>query len=175
MELYRSEYKWADIRTKLWAKEKENETGIDAEIWVGANYFTQSIYYKQLYAPLFVINDTVLVFDHYKNWMYRFSRVGNMIDSLPIYYHLQPKQTGWKKQLIQDQITGQIYLLFDKAGWMSLKRFDVKTGKLAETIPLSFRYADKILIRNNCVYYTYRPFETAQKKFLYKERFRIGS
>ncbi len=175
MELYRSEYKWADIRTKLWAKEKENETGIDAEIWVGANYFTQSIYYKQLYAPLFVYNDTVLVFDHYKNWMYRFSRVGNMIDSLPIYFHLQPKQTGWKKQLIQDQVTGQIYLLFDNAGWMSLKRFDVKTGKIAETIPLSFRYADKILIRDNSVYYTYRPFETAQKKFLYKERFRIGS
>ena len=42
MELYRSEYKWVDVRTKLWAKNKEYETGIDAEIWVGANYFTQS-------------------------------------------------------------------------------------------------------------------------------------
>src|SRR5690606_15581015 len=37
MELYRSEYKWVDVRTKLWAKNKELQTGIDAEIWVGAN------------------------------------------------------------------------------------------------------------------------------------------
>lgn len=171
MELYRSEYKWADIRTKLWAKEKENETGIDAEIWVGANYFTQSIYYKQLYAPLYVINDTVLVFDHYKNWLFRYSRNGDVLDSLPIYHHLQAKQTGWKKQILQDQVTGQLYLLFDNAGWISIKRFDYRTGKLAEKIPLTFRYADKVLVRNNQVYYTYRPFETAQKKFLYKERF----
>ena len=27
MELYRSEYKWADIRTKLWAKEQRNSNG----------------------------------------------------------------------------------------------------------------------------------------------------
>lgn len=171
MELYRSEYKWADIRTKLWAKEKENETGVDAEIWVGATYFTQSIYYKQLYAPLFVVNDTVLVFDHYKNWLFRYSRNGDLLDSLPIYHHLQAKQTGWKKQILQDKETGQLYLLFDNAGWISIKRFDYRTGKLAEKIPLTFRYADKVLVRNNQVYYTYRPFETAQKKFLYKERF----
>lgn len=34
MELYRSEYKWMDVRTKLWAKNKELETGIDAEIYI---------------------------------------------------------------------------------------------------------------------------------------------
>lgn len=172
MELYRSEYKWADIRTKLWAKEKENETGIDAEIWVGANYFTQSIYYKELYAPLFVVNDTVLVVDHYKNWLFRYSRNGDVLDSVPIFHHLQAKQSGWKKQILQDQVTGQLYLLFDNSGWISIKRFDYRTGKLAENIPLTFRYADKVLVRDNQVFYTYRPFETAQKKFLYKERFR---
>lgn len=173
MELYRSEYKWVDVRTKLWAKEKEHETGIDAEIWVGANYFTQSIYYKELYAPMFERNDSIFVFDHYKNWMFRYSKAGDLLDSLPIYYHLQPKQTGWKKQLIQDQTTGQIYLVFEKAGIVSLRRLDVASGKLEETIPLSFKYCDKILIRGNSVYYTYRPFESAQKKFLYRERLPI--
>lgn len=169
MELYRSEYKWVDVRTKLWAREKEQETGIDKEIWVGANYFTQSVYYKELYAPMFERNDSVFVFDHYKNWMYRYSKKGDLLDSLPIYYHLQPKQTGWKKLLVQDQTTGQIYIVFDKAGWVSLRRFDAATGKLEESIPLYFRYPENIQIRSNTVYYTYRPFETAQKKFLYKE------
>ena len=60
MELYRSEYKYVDVRDKLWAKAKENETGIDAEIWIGAQFFTQSVYYKQLYAPLFLKDERLL-------------------------------------------------------------------------------------------------------------------
>jgi hypothetical protein len=130
MELYRSEYKWVDVRTKLWAKQKEYDTGIDAEIWVGANYFTQSVYYKELYAPLFERNDSIFLFDHYENWMFRYTKDGDIIDSIPIYYHLQPKQNGWKQQLLQDETTGQIYLVFEKAGQVSLRRFDVSTGKL---------------------------------------------
>src|SRR5690554_7838587 len=34
MEHYRAEYKWADVRTKLWAWDMESETGIDREVWV---------------------------------------------------------------------------------------------------------------------------------------------
>ena len=59
MELYTSEYKWMDVRTKLWAKNKEIETGIAAEVWVGANYFTQSLYYEEAYAPMFHRNDSI--------------------------------------------------------------------------------------------------------------------
>lgn len=173
MELYRSEYKWVDVRTKLWARQKELETGIDAEIWVGANYFTQSLYYKELYAPMFERNDSVFVFDHYKNWLFRYSKHGELIDSLPIFHHLQAKQTGWKKQIIQDQTTGQIYLVYEKAGKVNLRRFDLTSGKLEESIPLFFKYPENILIRSNAVYYTYRPFESAQKKFLYQEKLPI--
>lgn len=170
MELYRSEYKWVDVRTKLWAKEMEHETGIDAEIWVGANYFTQSVYYKELYAPLFERNDTVFVFDHYKNLLFSFDREGDVLDSVPIFYHLQPKQTGWQKLLIQDQLTGQVYSVYESTGQMTLRRIDLATGELKETIPLYYKYPDKILIRGNRVYYTYREFETAQKKYLYEEK-----
>ena len=125
MELYRSEYKWVDVRTKLWAKDMENETGIDAEIWVGASYFTQSIYYKELYAPLFKRNDTLFLFDHYKNLLFRFNEMGDVMDSIPIFYHLQPKQTGWKKLLLQDQTTGQVYVVYEKVGQYYLQRLDL--------------------------------------------------
>ena len=51
----------------MWAYRKEQATGIDKEIWIGANSFTHDILYNPVYAPLFIINDTVLVFDQYKN------------------------------------------------------------------------------------------------------------
>lgn len=170
MELYRAEYKWVDVRTKLWAKEKERETGIDAQIWVGANYFTHSVYYKKLYAPMFHRNDTLFVFDYYKDLMYHFDKFGNILDSVSIYHHYFPKQTGWKKQLIQDKITGQIYALFELDGYSYVRRIDPITGELLEKVPLKYKYVEKIEIHNNSVYYIYRPFESVQKKYLYKEK-----
>jgi hypothetical protein len=170
MELYRSEYKWVDVRTKLWAKNKEIQTGIDAEIWVGANYFTQSIYYKELYAPLFHRNDSLFVFDYYKDKLFTYNELGEALDSVEIYHHYNPRRTGWKKQLIQDRKTGQIYALFDRAGWTYLGWVDTKTGEITEQVKLEYRYVDKVAIHDNFVYYIYRPFESIQKKYLYKER-----
>ena len=170
MELYRSEYKWVDVRTKLWAKNQELKTGIDAEIWVGANYFTQSVYYKQLYAPMFHRNDTLFVFDYYKDQLRRFNQKGELIDSIAIYHHYHPKDSGWKKNLIQDQVTGQIFAVMELAGYSYIRHLDTETGKLGDKIQLEFRYAEKIEINDNSVYYIYRPFESVQKKFLYKEK-----
>jgi len=170
MELYRSEYKWVDVRTKIWAKYKELETGIDAEIWVGANYFTQSVYYEELYAPLFQRNDSLFLFDYYKDQLITFDFLGNRLDSVSIYHHYRRKSSGWKKELIQDQITGQIYAHFEKDGISYLGLIDVKTGEIKERVQLEFKYVDKIEVFDNYVYYIYRPYESAQKKFLYKEQ-----
>lgn len=170
MELYRSEFKWVDVRTKLWAKEKENETGVDKEIWVGMYYFTNSIYYKELYAPIFERNDSVFLFDHYKNLLYTYSYQGDLIDSIPIYYHLQPKENGWKKHLIQDYETGEIYIHYETAGKAQLRHFNTTTGKLGSPVQLHFKYPENIQLKGNSVFYIYRPFESTQKKYLYRER-----
>ena len=170
MELYRSEYKWADVRTKLWAKQKEIETGIEAVIWVGANYFTKSVYYKELYAPLFHRNDTLFVFDYYKDKLLIFNQIGGRLDSVSITHHYHPKETGWKKKLIQDRLTGQIYAVTEIAGYSYISHVNTQTGKLESRVKLGYRYVEKIEIYNNEVFYIYRPFESIQKKYLYKEK-----
>lgn len=170
MELYRSEYKWVDVRTKLWAKNKELATGVDAEIWVGANYFTQSLYYKELYAPLFHRNDSLFIFDYYKDELFTFDREGNKMDSVGIYHHYNPKSSGWAKELIQDRITGQIYALFERAGYTYLGLVDTKTGEIKEQVKLEFRYVDKVIVHGNFVFYIYREFQSTDKKHLWKER-----
>jgi hypothetical protein len=170
MELYRSEYKWVDVRTKLWAKNKELETGIDAEVWVGANYFTQSIYYKSLYAPLFEKQDTLFVFDYYKDQLRTYNSTGNALDTIPLFHQYNPKKSGWKNHLIQDKSTGDIYALFERSGYSYLGKIDLNNAQIKETVRLTNRYIDKISIKDEFVYYIYRPFESAQKKFLYKER-----
>jgi hypothetical protein len=119
---------------------------------------------------MFVKNDTVFVFDYYKDKLFKFDAAGNRLDSVAIYHHYQPKTTGWKKKLIQDQSTGEVYALFDIAGFSYLGLINLQTGEIKEKVKLEFRYIDKIAIQDNFVYYIYRPFESTQKKFLYKER-----
>lgn len=169
MELYRSEYKWVDVRTKLWAKQMEIDTGIDAEIYVGANYFTQSLYYKEVYAPLFQRNDSLFLFDYYKDKLFTFDKLGTVIDSVEIYHHYNPKSTGWEKKLIQDRSTGQIYAIFERSGFTFLGLIDTKTGEIKEQVKLKHRYVDKVAVRDNSVYYIYREFESTQKRMLWKE------
>ncbi|MCE3294697.1 MAG: hypothetical protein K0R65_411 [Crocinitomicaceae bacterium] len=170
MELYRSEYKWVDVRTKLWAREKELETGIDKEIWIGANYFTQSVYYKELYAPMFKKNDSIYIFDYYKDKLFTFNLSGEKVDSVGIYHHYEPKKTGWRRNLIQDNETGEIYAFCEKDGICSLRRVDLKTGELGDNIVFQHRYIDKIAVSGGMAYYIYRPYESAQKKFLYRAK-----
>lgn len=167
MELYRAEYKWVDVRTKLWAFNKELETGIDKEIWVGASYFTSSIYYKELYAPMFRKKDSIYVFDYYKDKLFTFDAHGNKLDSIPIFHHYQPKQTGWKRTLLQDGVTGDVYAFFEKAGICSVQKINLKSGELGPKIQFSHKYVDKLAISGNRAYYIYRPYESAQKKYLY--------
>jgi len=170
MTLYRSEYKWVDVRTKLWAKEKEIETGIDAEIWVGANYFTQSIYWEEIYAPLFERNDSIFVFNYPKDLLEVFDDEGNQLIKTPIFHHYQRSKTGFKRKLIQDYMTGAIYAVYERAGISYLGLLNISTGEISEKAKLNFKYIDQIKVYNNEVYYVYRPFESAQKRYLYKER-----
>jgi hypothetical protein len=50
-----------------------------------------------------------------------------------------------------------------------LKRIDMKTGKIIGSFKLSNQYVEKIKIKGDYVYYIYRPFESLQEKFVYKE------
>ncbi|MBM3164949.1 MAG: hypothetical protein FJZ80_05750 [Bacteroidetes bacterium] len=170
MELYRSELKWADVRTRLWAKRQEIETGLDAAIWTGANYFTQSIYYQVPYAPLFKVGDSIYVFDFPSDKMWVYNESGDPIRSTGLYLHYHKEQNGWKRKILQDAATGALYAVFEKDGITYLGRIDVMNGQIFAKHRIHHKYVENIRINRGFAYYIYRPFESFQKRFLYKER-----
>jgi len=169
MEQYRAEFRFSDVRTKLWAHQKQIETGIDKEIWVGATVFTNSLYYTPLYAPLFVKNDSVLVFDHYENKLYKHTPKYGLVDSIDINYHFNSRKSGWEHPLIQDQKTEEIYAIFLRNGYTFLSLLNTQTGAIIKTFKLYYKYIEGIQIIDSTVYYIYRPYESMQKKYIYKE------
>lgn len=170
MELYLAEYKYVDVRTKLWAWDMERSTGLDREVWVGAKNFVNSVYYEPSYGPMYKKNDTLYVFDHYKNYMYKVDPYNEFDkDSCVISYHLNPRQTGWKKKMLQDDVTKNIFNVYNNAGYFTLQEVNTDDGSLKNPLKLHHRYVEKIRVIGGEVYYIYRPFESTQKKYLYKE------
>jgi len=170
-QLYNFEYEYLNPKEKLYARKIEQETGIDKrQVAAYMTGFTKKYYFTPLYAPLFVVNDTVLVFDHYANQLFKYDLDSKPIDSVKINYHHPEKWKEWRRQLIKDEVTQCIYALFLKNGYYYLKEIDIKTGEISGYSKLSFPYVQKIRIRNGYAYYVYRPFDSLQSKFLYKEK-----
>ena len=170
MDLYRAEYKYANGQEKLWAVRKEMATGIEKEIWIGAKYFTNSMYYKVPYAPLFIKEDTVLIFDHYKDLLYKFNKQDSKVDSVPIYYHKLTRPVKWKQPLLSDESTEQIYGLFMKSGHYHLKEIQTETGLASRAFRVYYKFVETLKIDNGFAYYIYRPYESAQERYIYREK-----
>lgn len=176
MPFYRAEFKYLPQRTKLELHRKEKETGIDKEIWAGALYFTKSMYYDPIYAPLFrTAEDSIMVFDHYKNRMFKYSPRGGFTDSVRISYHQDARKSGWAQPLIQDEKTLQVYAVFERSGSTYLREINLEDGRIRRSFKLHHKYVEEMQIRNGEVQYIYRPFESPQKKFLYSERLKMRS
>ncbi len=169
MDLYRAEYKYAPNKEKLWAYRQELVTGIDKEIWIGAANFTQSIYYEPLYAPLFVNNDTTLIFDHYNDYLYKLDSELNKFDSVPIAYHKNKEKKNWEQPIIKDKDEHKMYVLFLKNGYYYLKPVSLEDGSTSVSFKLAYKYVESVKVENGFVYYIYRPYESSQKKYLYRE------
>ena len=94
---------------------------------------------------------------------------GGTKDSVSISYHQNPRKTGWKKRLYQDEETKEIYTYYIYRQDQYIAKLDKKTGLMGPMLKLHFRYVDDIKIKGGKVYYIYRPFESYQNKFIYRE------
>ncbi len=168
--MYSFEYDYLKPRQKVYARKVEMATGIDKrEIAAYMTNFAQSRYFTPLYAPLFVIRDTMYLFEHYKNQLYKLNKDGKLLDSVPINYHKPLKWREWRRKLIREERSDRIFGLFQKDGYYFLKEIDKSKGQVMATNKLHFPYVGKIRVKDGYAYYIYRPFESLQTKYLYKE------
>ena len=168
MELFRSQYKYMSGHDKVIAMDLAREYGVDKQIIAGyMTGFQHDLYFHAPYAPLFVVNDTLCVFDHDKGRIRRFSSSFRTAGEVPITYHLR---NLWKGRLMQDRATEDIHLTEMKHGIAWIARIDPRTGSLGEKQELKQRFPERIAINDGYVYYVYRPYASQQTRTLYRER-----
>ncbi len=167
---YNMEYYFLKPKDRIQARKLADFYGVDKHrIAATMSGLTSSIYYSPLYSPLFVMDDTICIFDHSSNAIFKYDKNLNQLDSIPIDYNHPKSWRDWKNKVIIDKETNNAYALYQKNGFYYLKRIDMHSGKIIGSFKLTNQYVEKIKIKGDYVYYIYRPFESLQEKFVYKE------
>ena len=167
MELFRSQYKYMTGRDKVIAMDLEKETGSEREIIAGyMTGFQNDPYFVLPYAPLFVVHDTLCIFDHAKGMIHRSRSDLMAIDEIPISYQ---KDRSWSARLIQDRMDGSVYAVYSKNLLTWLRKVDPSTGNLGPISRLTHPFPEEVKVHGRHAYYVYRPYGSLQHRTLYRE------
>lgn len=171
LKLYNLEYYYLKPYQQLEARRTAHYYKTDVHIVAALmSGFTQSMYYDPLYAPLFIMKDTICIFNHHNDHLYHYTKNSQLIDSVKISYHHPKNWREWKKKMIVDKVENKVYAFFSKDGHHYLKNINYQTGKIEGQYNLKYHSAEQIRIRDGYIYYVYRPFGSTQERFLYRER-----
>jgi hypothetical protein len=169
MELLRSEYKYMNNRDKLWAYRKELETGIDKEIISAYKTgFQSSLYYEELYAPIFKSDSSLLIFDHHSGYIFNHSYKGHVLDSVELKYTDQPR-LKFDNLVLKDRGKCSYFSVFKKGVSRHLGRINLTTGNVEYFTRLYYPFPENIKLKNGSVYYLYRKPESQNFTYLFAE------
>lgn len=175
MHAYNFEYYSLKPREKLEARRIAMDLKTDKRIIASLmSGFTKSMFYEPLFAPLYIVKDTISVFDHYKNLLFHINHEGVKIDSISINYNHPKNWKEWKNVMLKDDIENSIYAVYEKNGHKYIKEISLQNGKEKGKYTLQFHSADKLKIHDGYAYYIYRPFESTQEKFFYRELIKLS-
>ena len=170
LHTFRAQYRNLIPREKLNAYRMELRTGIDKEIISGyMTGFHQSILFDPIYAPSFVIEDSIYVVDILGRQISVFDKRGALQRVVENAVISEKGKNKFQNKIIQDPSTGKVYALYLVGQRGFLKRIDLVTGELDDPIFLTYEYPSKVQIMDGEMYYLYRPFSSPQKTYLYKE------
>ena len=169
-KMYRWEYYELPLEEKRRARElAELIPNMDKKD-VGAVFtgFHKTMYYKPVSAPLFVLNDSLFIFDHSKSMLYKLKNF-QTVDSLKITYHKSERYFRWKDKVLFDEATRDFYGVFLKNGYYYLKGISTEMGGVLSEFKIEKQFTENLKVQNGYVYYLYKKASSPEKPFLYRE------
>lgn len=115
--------------------------------------FEQMAFFYPVDAPLRVIDGKVYVFDHLNGLIRSFEKDGKEIAEVNIDYHKLP---NFQRAIIVDEERAEAYALYQKHGYSSLRKIDLKTGSTGEPIEIPKQFPNKITVRDGIAYFMYK-------------------
>lgn len=171
MDLFRSGYKYMKGPEKVQAMRLADELRVDKETVAGyMSGFQHNIWFRPVYAPLFVVGDTLLVFDHAKGRMRKFTRDFRPSGERPLEYLRADRRHDRAGRVLQDARRETLYAVYRRYGATWLRSIDPVTGALGERWRIALEYPERVQVHDGVVYYITRPEASLQKRTIYREQ-----
>ena len=168
LAIYRSQYKYLSYRDKVDVMNIANDLGVDKELVAGAlSGIAGDMRFKAPYAPVFVRDDGVFVFDHAAERIRSFGAGLKEQEGVPM-RHQQDRR--WAERLLQDRATGRIHAVYRYRDHVLLAEVDPLTGRVGQAFRLTHPWPERVQVHGGHVYYVYRPKGSLEHRALYRER-----
>lgn len=170
MHTFRAQYRNLIPREKLNAYRMELKSGIEKEVISGyMTGFHNSILFEPLYAPSFLVCDSIYVFNLIEEKVMVYNLEGALQREVRTNIDPSRQRSKFQNRIIQDHITGELYAEYLDGRTGVLRRIELNSGELGKIKKLTYDYPERVEVYADEVYYLYRPFRTPQKTYLYKE------
>ena len=157
--------------------ESEINAAIKLEESTGVNHQMFSTYLRSFYtlrdlskpyAPGFMVNDEVLIFDHMNNSLSYYDSSGIFNKSKGMYHNSLLKEELVK--MIQDPFNQRLYTLHNKSGVLYLRQVDTATGATGRPFKLYYPFAENVKVFENYVYYLHKSARDEEINYLVREK-----
>ncbi len=116
--------------------------------------FAEKIIYKEIFAPLFNQNDSILIFNFPQDQLEIYSNNRLIGNKRTLEFH---KEKGWKPELIQDKTQNLFYSKYELApGRISFYPVTIFNGKMGNSIEIPYQFPEKIKANGHFIYFLYR-------------------
>jgi hypothetical protein len=139
----------------------------------GRELFQRKAYYefiltKPIYNPIFIINDSIFLFDHLNKCCYVYDKTLTLSRFFDINYCIEK---GWAQKLFIDKITNKVYAKFEQNGLITLKEINLINGSTVKYSKLeNCIFPLKIGVNNGYIYFLQNENYGFYKTKLYRQR-----
>ena len=139
-----------------------SEQSVEADL---SFFFTKVA--KPIYAPIFLRNDTVVLFNFQEKMIVFLNKTGDILKQVAI--DDTQFSTFREFEIIYDAARQNFYYRYKEPDKTTLSLINIYTGKLVKKIHLEKPYAKNIQVLNNKIYYLVREKDWDDTSYLYQQ------
>ena len=114
---------------------------------------------QEVYVPVLNIDNSIYIFDFQNDAIYIYNNLGDYVDRVEMSFHRGFRNSvnkNWDNHIVYDDATKECYAQFTQDGIVTLKKINLKNGKIEASYVLdSHVFPENIQIHNGIVYYKF--------------------
>jgi carboxypeptidase-like protein len=129
-------------------------------------YFLETIAIKEVFAPLYKLNNKIYVFDYINSNISNYSSKGELLSKVDIEFHKTKPMRSWKREMCVDEKTGKAFAIFELNGTTTIKEINITNGQINQSYQIPFSFVKKIKAHDNYIYFLYKGAQYSDTRYL---------